>query len=190
MQSSLIQIMSGVVCLYTMPWNNFRWDAAFEPGFTSFPPPSTHPLPPRPAPPLSVSDTRLHAHPREATLATTRSLEEKRRIGVRMWIYMWDARHSSAVRRHYSSSTPPVPYFIFSDNIQFETNGARVDGVNVHGCVVVGGWGWKRVGGGVNDTIMFWVAAFTENYTEKWGGAMNTSKQCNLIKTIYWNVVS
>lgn len=112
---------------------------SLKPGFTSLHPPSSPPA--HRLVPLSISDTHLHAHPREATLATTRSLEERRRTGVRILIYIYAAPStvqlfSGIIHPH----PPPTPYFIFSDKIQFKRNGTRV---NVPGCVVVGGWGWK-----------------------------------------------
>lgn len=52
--------------------------------------------------PLLISDSHLHAHPWEATLATIRSLEERRRTGVRILIYICGTLHSSTTLRHFS----------------------------------------------------------------------------------------
>lgn len=99
--------------------------------------------------PLSISDTHLHAHPREATLATTRSLEERRRTGVRILIYICGtpqfnyspASPPLSTQHRLSTLSPPsTPYFIFSDKIQFKSNGTRVNGVNV--CVWERGVDW------------------------------------------------
>lgn len=93
------------VCLYTMPWRFLRWDADRFPIIPSSS--SIHPSSPRLVS-LLLSDIHLHAHPREATLATTRSLEERRRTGVRILIYIRGFLHSSTVLRHYPANTSPA----------------------------------------------------------------------------------
>lgn len=106
--------------------------------------------------PLSISDTHLHAHPREATLATTRSLEERRRTGVRILIYTRRSPQFNYSLALFNPHQPPqMPYFIFSNKTQFKRNGTRVCGGR-----------WARLGeGGWIGAIMLWVAALIANYT-------------------------
>lgn len=54
-------------------------------------------------------------------------------------ITVWTALHRSAVFQNYSPSSICQPYFIFSHNTLFQTDVARMNGVNVNRCVVTGG---------------------------------------------------
>ena len=134
--------------------------------FTSVPPPSSI----RPSSPhrLSISDTRLRAHPREATLATTRSLEERRRTGVRILIYIYAPLSTVQLRPSALPSTTTC--FIFSNNIQLKKKATALEWMHL------GVWwcGWWRhyVLSGSLDRKLY----------PKRAGAKNTSKHRNFIK--------
>ena len=159
---------------------------SLKPGFTSLPSPSSHTplLPCLVLLPLSIYDTCFHAHPREATLATTRSLEERRGTVVRLLIYICGALHIPVFS---NIPLPPAPYFIFSDNMQFKRNGTWANRMNVHGYVMVDGCGGGE--GGLNWCHYVLSGSLGRKLYQKRRSAKNMSKHCDLIKrslTVMW----
>lgn len=155
MQSSLIRIMSGVVCLFTMPWNNLRWDAALSPvSHLSILPccPS-----PRPAPALHL----WHSSPCSSkggyfSNHSFTGREEKDR-SENTDLYM---RHSPQFNYSPALFTPTLPrHHISSLAITYNLKGMALERME---CMCLGVWRWGRWIG----TIMNWMAALTENYTQ------------------------
>lgn len=138
-QSSFIRIMSGVARLYTMPWNNLRWDAALNPG--SHPSLSLlHPSSPSPRPALHL----WHSSPCSSkggyfSNHSFTGREEKDR-SENTDLYM-----QRSPQFNYSPTHTHIPHHISSLAITYNLKGMALEWMEwMH----MGMWWWG--GGGVN----------------------------------------